>query len=82
MEKYTHNLEKIIEQRTSELTEEKKRIDTLLYKMMPVYERIVLNVLNICYTLRYIKKITYQVRSMYHESMFSYISSHLLSIFF
>ncbi|XP_074642113.1 atrial natriuretic peptide receptor 2-like [Tubulanus polymorphus] len=35
MEKYANNLEDIVEQRTSELIVEKKKTDTLLYRMLP-----------------------------------------------
>nr|XP_006814972.1 PREDICTED: atrial natriuretic peptide receptor 1-like [Saccoglossus kowalevskii] len=35
MEKYAHNLEEIVADRTSQLTEEKKRTEQLLYRMLP-----------------------------------------------
>jgi Heme NO binding associated len=35
MEDYTNNLESLIEERTRELTDEKARIDHLLYNMLP-----------------------------------------------
>ncbi|CAH1801680.1 unnamed protein product [Owenia fusiformis] len=35
METYTNNLEELIEQRTNELIEEKKKTDLLLYRMLP-----------------------------------------------
>ena len=35
MEKYANNLEDIVEQRTRQLTEEKKKTDLLLYRMLP-----------------------------------------------
>lgn len=35
LEKYANNLEEIVEQRTVELLEEKKKTDTLLYRMLP-----------------------------------------------
>ena len=35
MEKYANNLEEIVETRTSELVEEKKKTDLLLYRMLP-----------------------------------------------
>ena len=35
MEKYANNLEDIVEQRTVELVEEKKKTDTLLFRMLP-----------------------------------------------
>ena len=35
MEKYANNLEDIVEQRTAELVEEKKKTDTLLFRMLP-----------------------------------------------
>ncbi|ELU04866.1 hypothetical protein CAPTEDRAFT_138354, partial [Capitella teleta] len=35
LEKYASNLEEIVNQRTSELIEEKKKTDTLLYRMLP-----------------------------------------------
>lgn len=35
MEDYTSNLESVVAERTQELTEEKKKIDLILYKMMP-----------------------------------------------
>ena len=38
MEKYANNLEEIVQQRTSELVEEKKKTDMLLYSMLPRYQ--------------------------------------------
>ena len=37
LEKYANNLEEIVEQRTIELIEERKKSDTLLYRMLPKY---------------------------------------------
>jgi len=36
MEKYANNLEELVEQKTQQYTEEKKKADMLLYSMMPV----------------------------------------------
>ena len=35
LESYASNLEHIVQQRTGELMEEKKKTDTLLYRMLP-----------------------------------------------
>ena len=35
LESYATNLERIVEQRTGELMDEKKKTDTLLYRMLP-----------------------------------------------
>jgi atrial natriuretic peptide receptor B len=35
MEKYANNLEDVVEERTRQLVEEKKKTDMLLYRMMP-----------------------------------------------
>ena len=35
MEKYAYNLESIVEERTQQLIEEKKKTDKLLYRMLP-----------------------------------------------
>ena len=37
MEKYTNNLEEIVEERTKLLQAEKAKTDALLYEMMPKY---------------------------------------------
>ncbi len=39
LERYADNLENIVDQRTSELLEEKKKTDRLLYNMLPRYVR-------------------------------------------
>lgn len=35
LERYANNLEDIVETRTKELVEEKKKTDSLLYRMLP-----------------------------------------------
>lgn len=35
MEKYANNLEDLVEQRTQELVQEKKKTDKLLYRLLP-----------------------------------------------
>lgn len=35
LEKYTSNLEKIVGERTAQLSEERRRTDMLLYQMLP-----------------------------------------------
>ena len=35
MEKYAYNLEEIVEDRTMQVVEEKKKTDAILYKMLP-----------------------------------------------
>ena len=37
LEKYADNLEELVEERTSQLFEEKKKTDMLLYRMLPRY---------------------------------------------
>lgn len=37
MEKYAYNLEEIVEERTQQLVEEKKKTDRLLFRMLPSY---------------------------------------------
>ena len=37
LESYATNLEELVAKRTSELFEEKKKTDMLLYRMLPVY---------------------------------------------
>ena len=38
LENYASNLEEIVQSRTQELVEEKKKTDMLLCKMLPLYE--------------------------------------------
>ena len=35
MDKYSNNLEEIVEERTQQMAEEKKKTDRLLYRMLP-----------------------------------------------
>ena len=35
MEKYANNLEELVEERTKQFLDEKRKADTLLYSMMP-----------------------------------------------
>ena len=44
LEAYANNLEDIVEARTGELLEEKKKTDTLLYRMLPPYVQIFIGV--------------------------------------
>ena len=37
LERYANNLEEIVEKRTEELVDEKKKTDMLLYRMLPRY---------------------------------------------
>jgi len=37
MEKYTYNLEGIVQERTDQLVEQKKKIETLLHRVLPKY---------------------------------------------
>lgn len=39
MEKYAYNLEALVQERTNQLTEEKKKTDALLHRMLPKYVR-------------------------------------------
>lgn len=39
-EKYSLNLEEIIEERTNTFVEEQKKTDILLYKMLPAYVKV------------------------------------------
>lgn len=38
MEKYAYNLEGLVQERTNQLTEEKKKTDALLNRMLPKYD--------------------------------------------
>ncbi len=40
MEKYTNQLEEMVEDRTRQLADEKKRTDELLYQILPRYANI------------------------------------------
>ena len=40
MEKYAYNLEEIVEERTQQVEEEKKKTDRLLYRMLPALVRL------------------------------------------
>jgi hypothetical protein len=40
MEKYAYNLEEVVEERTQQLRDEKKKTDRLLYRMLPSYVKI------------------------------------------
>lgn len=41
MEKYAYNLEGLVQERTNQLTEEKKKTDALLHRMLPKYYRVI-----------------------------------------
>ena len=43
MEKYANNLEELVAQRTVELVDEKKKTETLLYRMLPRWVTLVVN---------------------------------------
>ena len=44
MEKYTDQLEDMVDERTKQLEEEKMKTDALLYQILPRYEMIILNI--------------------------------------
>jgi hypothetical protein len=48
MEDYTNNLETIIEERTREITDEKARVDHLLYNMLPAYVKTRCRCFEVC----------------------------------
>jgi len=52
LEKYADNLESIVEQRTSELIEEKQKTDMLLNRMLPPYAFLALWKPRFYYTVR------------------------------
>ena len=41
LEKYADNLEDIVQQRTAELIDEKRKTDMLLYRMLPPYAALI-----------------------------------------
>lgn len=43
MEKYQTHLEELVDERTEELNEEKKRTETLLHRMLPKFEEFPFN---------------------------------------
>jgi len=48
MEKYANNLEEVISERTRQLMEEKKKADTLLYRMLPACVQTNFVCLSVC----------------------------------
>ena len=51
MEKYTYNLEGIVQERTDHLVEQKKKIDSLLHRVLPMY----LNIFYISFVKKYLE---------------------------
>jgi len=51
MEKYANNLEELVEEKTQQHMEEKKKADMLLYSMMPVLVFTIFSVLYLKNTL-------------------------------
>jgi len=53
MEQYAYNLEGLVEERTSDYLEEKKRAEDLLYNMLPEYVPLyTLQFVAVCYSPR------------------------------
>ena len=80
LESYATNLEEIVEQRTGQLVEEKKKTEILLYRMLPKYAIYCLRILCFNYNchLNYVD--TFGLRCM--SRFFSYIYSLYVICFY
>ena len=48
LEKYSNNLEHVVEERTKLLIEEKKKTDDLIYRMLPRWRKYYAKIYDIC----------------------------------
>jgi len=81
LERYTDNLESIVQQRTAELMDEKQKTDTLLYRMLPPCVALAVFIRRLVRRALILHRVPIKTTSTSYF-MNNYVKNHVISMIF